>query len=84
MPVHALNIEGVAYRSYRLIEVQHPQWTDKSIRHCAVNKKKKCKFKINSSWSTPCSPEDLRRVVSKPQVQQRVDHTFHHTGNHTR
>lgn len=40
MPVHALNIEGVAYRSYRLIEVQHPQWTDKSIRHCAVNKKK--------------------------------------------
>jgi len=40
MPVHAVNIEGVAYRSYRLIEVQHPSWNDKSIRHCAVNKKK--------------------------------------------
>lgn len=40
MPVHAVNVEGVAYRSYRLIEVKHAQWTDKSIRHCAVNKKK--------------------------------------------
>lgn len=40
MPVHAINIEGVAYRSYRLIEVKHTQWNEKSIRHCAVNKKK--------------------------------------------
>lgn len=40
MPVHAVNIEGVAYRSYRLVEVQHNSWNDKSIRHCAVNKKK--------------------------------------------
>lgn len=40
MPVHAVNIEGVAYRSYRLVEVQHTTWNDKSIRHCAVNKKK--------------------------------------------
>ena len=45
MPMHAVNVEGVAYRSYRLIEVSHTIWTDKSTRHCAVNKKKNIKSK---------------------------------------
>lgn len=45
MPVHAINVDGVAYRSYRLIEVQHTEWNDKSTRHCAVNKKKNAESK---------------------------------------
>ena len=45
MPMHAVNVDGAAYRSYRLIEVEHKNWTDKSIRHCAVNKKKNAESK---------------------------------------
>lgn len=45
MPVHAINVDGIAYRSYRLIEVQHAKWKDNSTRHCAVNKKKNAESK---------------------------------------
>ncbi len=39
--LHAINVDGVAYRSFKLVKIDHALWTDKSVRHCAVNKKKK-------------------------------------------
>ena len=41
MTLHAINVDGVAYRSFRLISVEHNKWTESSVKHCAVNKKKK-------------------------------------------
>jgi hypothetical protein len=38
--MHAVNIEGVAYRSFRLVHIASSLWTETSTRHCAVNKKK--------------------------------------------
>ena len=39
--LHAINVDGVAYRSFKLVTIDHTLWNDTSVRHCAVNKKKK-------------------------------------------
>ena len=47
MTLHAINVDGVAYRSFRLISVNHQKWTENNSikKHCAVNKKRKANSK---------------------------------------
>ena len=39
--LHAVNVDGVMYRSFKLVKIDQKIWSDKSVRHCAVNKNKK-------------------------------------------